>query len=118
MSIIADDVNKYNEISLPSQKHRVKLGSDLTVDVTHAEGTVETCIYASPSGRIFTRSSDTSTIPKGVQFRGVNERGVCGINFNPVTEDIFGQWEIIGRFRNGEVIDKKRLTFDIIEKGK
>ncbi|CAB3233331.1 unnamed protein product [Arctia plantaginis] len=110
------DVNAYNIISLENQAHEVKVGSDITVEVTHSVGTVETCIYISPSGLEFSSASDISAAPKGIQFRSVNDYGVCGITFTAVTEDMFGEWQIIGRFRNGNVIDEKRLTFNITEK--
>lgn len=105
----------YNVTTLPEDRHLVILGHTLVVSVTNV-GQIDNCQYIMPTGQSNDLSSTVA--PTGVVLKSVaSHTAACQITFSPTTKDMLGQWQLIGKFSNGNQFTERRQTFRIIEEG-
>lgn len=43
---------------------------------------------------------------------------ICRISMSPITEEMLGEWQIIGKFNDGSIFQERRQIFHVIQEGK
>ncbi|XP_047991670.1 uncharacterized protein LOC125230528 [Leguminivora glycinivorella] len=100
----------YNVTTLNPTQHVVNLGSTLPVEVT-GTGAVDVCQFTTPAGQIYL---STGSLPAGTEFVALN-RIACRLSIGPITADMIGDWQLIGKFSNRNVHTENRLSFTIVQ---
>ncbi|XP_047034599.1 uncharacterized protein LOC124640740 [Helicoverpa zea] len=102
----------YNVTVLPEETHLVIMGTALNVDVTDS-GNVDNCWYQTPSGQTYDLQDNPP--PNELALKSLSDATGCRAAFDPITEDVVGEWRIIGKFSNGNQFTERQLTFHVIK---
>ncbi|KOB77916.1 Endonuclease MutS2 [Operophtera brumata] len=89
----------------------VNLGSTLNVEVT-STGKVDSCQCKTPSGDTFDLDSHSY---EGASFVNVAGSIACRLEIGPFTEELLGNWTIIGKFSNNNYFTELQQTFQLSE---
>ncbi|XP_037303325.1 uncharacterized protein LOC115453331 [Manduca sexta] len=100
----------YNITNLDSINRNVPLGRTITLEVT-GTGNTDECEYRPPTGQRYLFNA-TDHFP-GVTIMDVGVLTICRITVGPVDADMFGSWELVGRFSNNEIFTERRQPFYI-----
>lgn len=104
----------YNVTVLPEDRYLVILGRTLEISVK-SFGNVDNCQYIMPTGQ----SYDLNNVigPNGVALKSVDTSAACQITLRPITEDMIGEWTLIGKFSHGNQFNERRQTFHVMREG-
>uniref|UniRef100_A0A2A4J868 Immunoglobulin domain-containing protein n=1 Tax=Heliothis virescens TaxID=7102 RepID=A0A2A4J868_HELVI len=102
----------YNVTVLPEERHLVILGTALNVDVL-GSGNVDNCWYQTPAGQTYDLKDHLP--PNELALKSLTSATGCRAAFDPITEDVVGEWRIIGKFSNGNQFSERQLTFHVIK---
>ncbi|XP_063539029.1 uncharacterized protein LOC134748234 [Cydia strobilella] len=100
----------YNVTTLNPTQHVVNLGSTIFLEVA-GTGDVDVCQFTMPSGESYLSSG---SIPTGAYFVSLNSVA-CRLSIGPITANMIGDWQLIGKFSNRGVHTEYRLSFTIIQ---
>ncbi|KAI5645816.1 hypothetical protein NE865_02086 [Phthorimaea operculella] len=102
----------YNVTNLQRETHVLAEGLTQTISVS-GSGTRQSCEVVSNTGVRYDQASIAS-LP-GVTFVNDNN-GVCRLQVGPITNSMFGSWQLIGKFRRNNVFfNEFRLPFRLFE---
>ncbi|KAJ8709262.1 hypothetical protein PYW07_009088 [Mythimna separata] len=102
----------FNVTTLPDDTYLVILGRNLEVSV-NGLGEIEDCQYRTPSGQSYNLNNVIG--PDGVDLKGVDATPACRLTLSPLTEDMIGEWTLIGKFSNGNQFNERRQTFNVVQ---
>ncbi|XP_063623885.1 uncharacterized protein LOC134795564 [Cydia splendana] len=100
----------YNVTTLNPTQHVVNLGSTIFLEVA-GTGDVDVCQFTMPTGLSYWSSG---SMPTGAYFVDLNWVA-CRLSVGPITDNMIGDWQLIGKFSNRGVHTENRLSFTIIQ---
>ncbi|KAJ2954852.1 hypothetical protein O0L34_g3169 [Tuta absoluta] len=103
----------YNVTNLQMETHVLAEGLTQTVSVS-GSGTRQSCEVVSNTGVTYDQASIANLA--GVTLVNNASSAVCRLQVGPITNSMFGTWQLIGKFRRNNVLfNEFRLPFRLID---